>query len=75
MPNFHFYLDKKMMVWHREKYYINASDQEEAIEIMKKIFNNQQDPEKYISPYFVDLDHVPEKEMKPEENNGSQQKS
>lgn len=52
---FYFILDKKVSCWNREKYQIKAETQEEAIEIMKTIFDGKRRPEDYITPYFVEF--------------------
>ena len=40
MPSFHFAIDKKYSNWERENYYIEAETEEEAIDKMKKHFND-----------------------------------
>jgi hypothetical protein len=42
---FYYWIDTKVSIWNRSKYTVNASSREEADEIMKKEFHNQEYPE------------------------------
>lgn len=69
MPQFEFYLDRKVRQWYRETHHVEADSLEEARRKMIKIFLNNDDTEETFS-WQETMDDTRE-DLIPEENNGN----
>lgn len=71
MPEFRFYIDRKVSSWDRDEYIIDAEGQDEAIEYMKKVFKDELPAEDSIYPHDTyPLKHAEVEDMMPEQNDG-----